>query len=501
MEKAIDSPHLLDEKRNAHLEFQFFAKRALDIAASFFGLLFLSPLFLLVAMSIRRDSPGPAFFGGRRIGRNGKEFKILKFRTMYERPESYCGLPLTAEGDERITPLGKWLRDTKINELPQLWNVLIGQMSLVGPRPEDPIIAATWPEETRTSILSVRPGITSPASIIYRNEETLLDSPNVMDEYLSHILPDKLRIDELYVKGQNFFTDLDVIFMTLIMLLPRVRRSEVAESLIFAGPLYKFMQRTFSWILMDGIVAFIAIAVSGGAWRMISPLNLGVGPALGMAVEIALLFSLINSLLGLKKVNWRYASPTYVLDLGFSAALTIVMVWFINSYLLEKPLLPNRLIWDFGILSYAGFVIARYRERLITGLASRWVHLRSKSNAVGERVLVVGAGECGELAIWLMKKSHYANAFTVVGYADDDFRKQDYKMDGYPILGTTKDIPNLVKQRNIGLILFSISRCTHKDRERILSICHDTSARIVIIPDFIDIFKRSLQKQTVEELA
>jgi lipopolysaccharide/colanic/teichoic acid biosynthesis glycosyltransferase len=498
MEESLDSIQIIETISESRSIFQRFFKRLMDIVASFLGLLFLSPVFLLIAIAMHRDSPGPIFYGGPRLGRGGNEFKILKFRTMYECPESYAGLPLTADGDERITPLGKWLRDTKINELPQLWNVFTGQMSLVGPRPEDPNIAATWPEETRKIILSVRPGITSPASVIYRNEEKQLTSTNVMDEYLSRILPDKLRLDELYVRDQNFFTDLDVIFMTLIMLLPRVRRNEVSEPLLFAGPFYRFVRRTFSWFLIDSVIAFIAIAICGGIWRLSYPLNLGFGRALGVAVIISLLFSITNSFLGLKKVVWRTASPLYALDLGFSALLTLLIVWLANSYILKEALLPARLIWDFGILTYFGFLVIRYRERLITGMASRWVSARRMNSVVGERVLIIGAGECGELAIWLMKKSHYANAFSIVGFADDDFRKQDYTIHDYPILGTTRDIPTIVKNRNIGLILFAISRCTRKEQERILATCKATSARLVIIPDFIDIFKRSLQKQADE---
>jgi len=499
MEKSLDPIQFTKSISESWTIYKRLPKRALDILASFFGLLFLSPVFLFVAIAIWRDSQGPIFYGGRRLGKDGREFKILKFRTMYECPKSYEGLPLTAEGDERITPLGKWLRDTKINELPQLWNVFIGQMSLVGPRPEDPNIAAAWPAETREVILSVRPGITSPASIIYRNEETLLNTPNVMDEYLSRILPDKLRLDQLYVKYQNFFTDLDVIFMTLILLLPRVRRSVIPELQLYAGPLYKFMRWTFSWFLVDTVVAITAIGICGAVWRLSEPLNLGFGLAFGMAVGIALLFSISNSVLGLKKVVWRYASPTYIIDLGFSILLTMLVVWLINNFLMKEPLLPIRLIVDFGVLTYVGYVTVRYRERLITGLASRWVHLRGNNNAVGERVLVVGAGECGELAIWLMKKSHYANIFSIVGFADDDYRKQHYKIDDYPILGPTCEIPAIAKQRNIGLILFAISRCSHKDRERVLAYCRATSARVVMMPDFIDIFKRSLKKQTDEE--
>ena len=113
-------------------------KRAFDILASGLGLLLLSPFLLPVALILRRESPGPILYRGPRLGRGGKPFNILKFRTMYERPETYNGPRLTARGDDRITPLGHWLRGTKLNELPQLWNVLVGDMSMVGPRPGRP---------------------------------------------------------------------------------------------------------------------------------------------------------------------------------------------------------------------------------------------------------------------------------------------------------------------------------------------------------------------------
>src|SRR5690606_29290266 len=104
----------------------------------------------------------------------GKPFRILKFRTMYECPDSYQGPGITAKGDDRVTPVGQWLRHTKLNELPQLWNVLRGDMSLVGPRPEDPDFVKQWSAETRAELLAVRPGITSPASVLFPDEESLL---------------------------------------------------------------------------------------------------------------------------------------------------------------------------------------------------------------------------------------------------------------------------------------------------------------------------------------
>ncbi|MEZ4517540.1 MAG: sugar transferase, partial [Chloroflexota bacterium] len=196
------------------------ARRLLDIVVALLGSIVLAPLFILIAIMIRRDSPGPVFYWGERIGRNGRPFRILKFRTMYETSESYNGPRVTGQGDARITPLGQWLRDTKLNELPQLWNVLKGEMGVVGPRPEDRDFVAHWPQEAQDVLLSVRPGITSPASVLYRDEENMLQAGNVVDQYLKVILPSKLRLDLLYVHHRSLMTDLDVIFWTLMALLP-----------------------------------------------------------------------------------------------------------------------------------------------------------------------------------------------------------------------------------------------------------------------------------------
>ncbi|HEX2698233.1 MAG TPA: sugar transferase, partial [Anaerolineales bacterium] len=211
-------------------------KRCLDILASILGLILLSPLFLMIAIMLKRESPGPVFFRGPRLGKNGRVFQILKFRTMYERPESYRGSRLTAKGDPRITPLGHWLRDTKLNELPQLWNVLCNEMSFVGPRPEDPEIAATWPQDARREILSIRPGITSPASVLYHDEESLLPTEDLMASYFKSILPNKLRLDRLYVRNHSFIADLDIILWTLAVLIPRMAKQRIPEGFLFAGP-------------------------------------------------------------------------------------------------------------------------------------------------------------------------------------------------------------------------------------------------------------------------
>lgn len=191
--------------------------RLFDILASTLGLLLLSPLFLALALAIRLDSPGPVFYRARRIGRHGIPFSLYKFRTMVTDADRR-GPGLTAAGDARITRVGRILRHAKLDELPQLLNVLIGDMSLVGPRPEDPRFVALYTLQQR-QVLSVRPGITSPASLYYRQESTLLQGPDWERMYVDHILPHKLALELDYLSRRSLSTDIGLVVRTLWSLL------------------------------------------------------------------------------------------------------------------------------------------------------------------------------------------------------------------------------------------------------------------------------------------
>jgi len=467
--------------------------RCMDIFASFVGLLILLPTFIFIAVAIKRDSPGPIFYRGRRAGRGGKEFGILKFRTMYENEKSHNGSKVTAQDDPRITLLGKKLRDTKANELPQLWNVLMGDMSLVGPRPEDPDIVKTWPEEERNVMLSVRPGVTSPATILYRNEESLLSSENVMQDYLKNILPSKLRLDTLYVRNRTIFNDLDVIFLTAIALLPNVRRLAVPEHLLYWGPFTRLAVRYLSWLLIDSLVSMAAVGVSGLIWRLNRPLDIGWGCAFIMAIGISWLFSLVNWIFGLNRVEWSRAPANEVFTLGVSTSLAMMAVISLNQFNPWFPALPVSMVVMAGILSFFGFVMARYRERVITGFATRWLNIRGGLKGVGERVLVVGAGQNGALASWMLGHTDFGHAISVIGMVDDDPRKLGMRMDGHSVLGTTMDIPRLVKDWDIGIIFFTIDNINPLQRKRILSICKSTPARMVLLPDILAVLKQEMK--------
>ncbi len=475
-------------------------KRAFDLLAAALGLLLLSPLFLYLAWRIKRDSSGPVFYHGARLGRDGMVFYILKFRTMYERPESYRGPLVTGQGDPRITPFGKFLRDSKLNELPQLWNVLKGEMSLVGPRPEDPQVAASWPADVRREILSLRPGVTSPASVLYRDEEALLAHGPVMDTYLGEILPSKLRLDQLYVRHHSFGGDLDTLFWTALVLLPRVGTHAPLEEELFLGPFNLLLRRHVSWFLADAMVSLLAMGLAGLFFRAISPLNVGWAPAIALALGFAMLYSLVNYFMGANRVVWSRASANDVFDLIPGAlvstfiALLVNYVWptgllGILSTGARTPwgtdaLLPTSMLVMAAGLSFVGFVLVRYRSRLLTGLATRWLAWRGSASTALERVLIIGGGETGQFAAWMLNNNRaYAGAFHIAGFVDDDLFKQGIRIHGVNVLGQRADIPQLVAKHDIGLLVFAIHNISADERRQVLNICASTPAQVVLFPD------------------
>jgi lipopolysaccharide/colanic/teichoic acid biosynthesis glycosyltransferase len=190
------------------------AKRLFDWLASTCGLLALAPVLLLLAVWIKLDSPGPVFFMQERVGRGGKLFRIHKFRTMVTDAERR-GLQITVGADARVTRVGQWLRKYKLDELPQLLDVWLGHMSLVGPRPEVPRYVACYPADVRDVVLSVRPGITDRASIEFKDENEILGrAADPHQAYVNEVLPIKLRYYVDYVAQRSFWSDVGIILMT-----------------------------------------------------------------------------------------------------------------------------------------------------------------------------------------------------------------------------------------------------------------------------------------------
>jgi lipopolysaccharide/colanic/teichoic acid biosynthesis glycosyltransferase len=190
-------------------------KRMFDLFFSSLGLLLLFPLFLVISVAICLDSPGPVFFRQVRVGRYGHPFRIFKFRTMYAGAETR-GRKITVGDDPRVTQAGRFLRKEKLDELPQLFNVIKGEMSLVGPRPEVPWYVEFYPEEIRRQVLSVRPGMTDFASIKYKDESTVLaGAADPEGMYVNVLLPEKLKHYVRYVSERTLWLDFKIVLLTL----------------------------------------------------------------------------------------------------------------------------------------------------------------------------------------------------------------------------------------------------------------------------------------------
>lgn len=192
-------------------------KRGFDVLFSFLGLIILFPVFLIVAVLTKLEDGGPVFYRGVRVGQHGRLFRIFKFRSMVVDAERIGG-PSTADDDPRVTGIGEFLRKYKLDELPQLLNVLMGDMSLVGPRPEVPLEVETYSAEERR-IVGVKPGITDYATLFFHDEgEILRGSTNPHQTYREKIRPEKLRLALKYVDERCFWVDLKIIIDTLLTL-------------------------------------------------------------------------------------------------------------------------------------------------------------------------------------------------------------------------------------------------------------------------------------------
>ena len=224
------------------------AKRLTDMVLATTGLILLAPLFAIVAAALWLDDRGPMLHHGLRIGRGGRSFHILKFRTM--RIGGDVGSAITVAGDPRVTRVGRVLRATKLDELPQLINVVRGDMSLVGPRPEAPVYVALYTPE-QLGVLAVRPGITGPTQIRFRHEEHLLRGQDPEEYYRTVIMPAKLAIDGEYVRQASYWRDLQLLALTVLAVIRPAHTSQlpIGPSLTLEEDM---RMRSQSLVLSDG---------------------------------------------------------------------------------------------------------------------------------------------------------------------------------------------------------------------------------------------------------
>jgi len=218
---GVTTPQAHAERRGIHGLAGRAAKRAFDLTLSALLLTICAPVIVVCAAAIKLESRGPVFYRARRAGRRGRELWVLKFRKMYD---GASGHALTGDVDPRFTRIGRFLARTKLDELPQLWNVFRGQMSLVGPRPEDPGFVALHVDAYR-EILSIRPGVTGLCQLAFAKEAEILDPKDRVGHYVDRILPQKVNLDVLYTRARTFRGDFRILLWTV---LPVVMKADVA---------------------------------------------------------------------------------------------------------------------------------------------------------------------------------------------------------------------------------------------------------------------------------
>ncbi|HUY74129.1 MAG TPA: polysaccharide biosynthesis protein [Candidatus Dormibacteraeota bacterium] len=453
-------------------------KRGFDIVLSAIGLILLSPLLLVIAVMVKLDSPGPAIHRGIRVGRNQKNFRIYKFRSMTVAPIK-TGPKVTAADDPRITRTGRLLRRTKLDELPQLLNVLRGEMSIVGPRPEDPEFVALYSED-QLRLLGLRPGITSPASLAFHDEEALLNWSDAQREYTDNLLQHKLALEVEYLDDHSFAGDLVIVVRTIDVILGR--DSNLMQWLA------RSLRRHLPWVVIDAPIVALSFyaalllrftyASSGAQRAALHGVTLAILPVIA-------LYLVSNYVWGLDRRVWRYATAPEVIAILVSVATATILGLVIDAaigFSGVRPL-PLSLIGVGGFFSFCGMVAVRYRFRLLRGLR------RTQKGALDERrpALIYGAGEAGQFLAWRLLTERDGRSYRMIGFIDDDRSKHGLSIHGIRVLGGRRDLPRLVQAHSVELIILAISNIAGEDLRAIISAAQETTAQIRIVPNLYDL--------------
>lgn len=446
-------------------------KRCVDIVISLIGLTILMPLFLIVAILIKINSKGPVFFKQERIGKRFKPFIIYKFRTMVDKaPE--LGPHLTVSEDNRITKIGKFLRQIKIDELPQLFNVLKGNMSLVGPRPEVRKYVDEYKDDYK-EILKVRPGITDLASIEYREESSLLSQSdnNPETHYLNVILPEKLRLAKRYIKNLSFLYDMRLILSTLFYIIyPHNRIDMLLESIA--------QYRKFVVILVQGFLIVLAnflafyIRFEGTISAEEYHLFIYTLPFL-LALRLIFLcpFSLFQSL-------WMYVGIKDLQNIVASVTLSSLSFVILTRGIIGITLYPRSVYIIDWLISIALLVGIRLMKRLHDGLKTENKDARS--------VLVIGGHDTTERVLReILNHRHYH--YNVVGLIDDDPYKRGLKIHNVPILGTTRELEDIIRKKDPDEILVAMPTASSNLMRQIVKECKKFGKPIKIVPGLEDV--------------
>jgi FlaA1/EpsC-like NDP-sugar epimerase/lipopolysaccharide/colanic/teichoic acid biosynthesis glycosyltransferase len=439
-------------------------KRALDSSLASLGLFIAFPLLAFISILIKLDSPGPIIFSQVRVGKGMRPFKIYKFRTMVEAGPAQGG-PLTIGEDKRITRLGRVLRKYKLDELPQLVNVLLGDMSFVGPRPEVPRYVESLRSDF-SDVLVVRPGLTDLASIKYIDEAAVLARfSNPEEAYRSTVLPEKLRLAKLYVRHMSLRLDFAIVVQTLLRMLnvstvvcelPELKVTGTGVGQIRSRvPLTRVSSFIIKWrrplivaldvalIVASNYLAFLLRFDGSIPTEEVERFQQTLLPLIGIRMIVFTVFKLHEGL-------WKYTSIWDLQNIlsGVVISTTAFYCWLywlsgIENYPRSIYIIDSLLL--IGFLSGVRLPSRIFREKLIYGKK--------------KKVLVVGAGDTGERVVREMKtRSQYP--CDPVGFVDDQLALMNKRIHGVRVLGTLGDLPRLVEEYQLEEVVVAIPKAT-----------------------------------------
>ncbi|HEU4588119.1 MAG TPA: SDR family NAD(P)-dependent oxidoreductase [Gemmatimonadales bacterium] len=438
------------------------SKRIFDIGGSLAGLILLWPVFAAVALLVRLEDGGPVLFRQERVGVGGRFFRMLKFRTMRR---ATAGALLTVADDPRVTRVGRWLRRFRLDELPQLVNVLRGEMSLVGPRPEVPQFVAHYTREQRR-VLELVPGITDPASLHFLDEEKLLAGASDPEAtYIRDILPKKIRLQLDYAAECTAWRDFLLILDTLVRLVPRVRPARFDRVI-----------RHRRALIVAVNILLIAVGYAGAyALRFDFAIPPGERRLLGQTLPVLLTIRLASYIaFGLHRGHWQFAGLP---DLRrIVQATTVSSVLFIAVLLVTGALpgIPRSVLlvdWGNAILLAGGVRL----------LARSLGEAQPFARMTGRRTLVIGAG-CKADRLLREVRRDPDHPLRIIGLVVDDPRDRDVSLHGYTVLGTLADLGAVVARHRVEFIVIALDQPGVGEVERVVDRCLATGIEFKMLP-------------------
>src|SRR5215475_7341057 len=441
-------------------------KRCLDLVLACLGLMLVLPLFPLIGLLIKLDSRGSVLYRSERIGKNGKPFKMYKFRTMLE-----ITLPVWAsvspQDDPRVTPFGRILRRTKINEFPQLMNILKGEMTFVGPRPETPDLAALYPDYAK-AIFTVTPGLVGPNQILGRNEEEWYP-PDVEPQryYIEDILPKKLPLDLEYVRHPSLVKDLQYLVLGI--------KETVCKAIS-----WKLVLQNKSQLYLLGTDVMLSL-ISFGLAHLLRFEGIGAAQELSPFLHLFPFMILMRLpcfvYFGLYSTLIRHISYMDVWNI-LKAIVTSSILFISLTFLFNLRTFPRSVLFIDGLCLLVFMTAVRLGLRLLRERQGRSPTAEEKKR----RVFIFGAGNAGALVFRCLRASQ--EAYEVIGFLDDDPAKRHKTLYGRKVLGNRFNLDALVKLYQVHEVLLAVPSAPARDIAAIVQACQNAGVLYRFFPTF-----------------